>query len=138
VALISSPQQMMSHASTHPHASSTDTTSPQTSHAYRSPDFTFFLAVLAGFVAFAAAGLAAAFAVFGAAAFAVLGAAAFAVLGAAAFAVLGAAGFAVLGAAGFAAFFGAAFAAVSFPFGATFAIRPPPCRCLTGSPNPLF
>jgi hypothetical protein len=105
---------MMSHASTHPHASSTDTTSPQTSHAYRSPDFTFFLAVLAGFIAFAAAGLAAAFAVFGAA------------------------GFAVLGAAGFAAFFGAAFAAVSFPFGATFAIRPPPCRCLTGSPNPLF
>jgi len=103
LAVISSPQQMMSHASTHPHASSTDTTSPQTSQAYRSPDFTFFLAVLAGFVAFAAAGLAAAFAAFGAA---------------------------------FAVFFGAAFAAVSFPFGATFAIRPPPCRYLTGSPNP--
>jgi hypothetical protein len=111
LAVISSPQQMMSHASTHPHASSTDTTSPQTSQAYRSPDFTFFLAVLAGFVAFAAAGLAAAFAAFGAA-------------------------FAVLGAAAFAVFFGAAFAAVSFPFGATFAIRPPPCRYLTGSPNP--
>jgi hypothetical protein len=35
---------MMSHASTHPQASSTDTTNPQTSQAYLSPVVTAFLA----------------------------------------------------------------------------------------------
>lgn len=41
------PQQMMSHVSTHPQASSTDTTSPQTSQEYLSFGLTFLLPVVA-------------------------------------------------------------------------------------------
>jgi len=82
-AFIAVPQQIMSHTSAQPHASSTDTTSPQTSQEYRSPWFTFFVFLLPplagaffvaeaaffpaasavlpdGFAAFAAAGLTAA------------------------------------------------------------------------------
>jgi hypothetical protein len=128
LAFISVPQQMMSHAATHPHSSSTDTTSPHTSQESRSPWLTFLALALPVFAGAPFAVAAAGFADDCDALAALLAP----VAGCCFPAVAGgfAAAFAAFGAADFSAFGCAAFAADFFVFGVVFAIlRSPPPSC---------